>query len=89
MRTDSSIFRKTEDAVLDFSINWAAFTASGTITSSEWTVESGVSVLNTSISGIYTTVWISGGIAGSAYCFTNVVSISGLQDSVTGSIYIE
>ncbi len=88
MQTDSSIFKKSAYAVLDFSINWAAFT-SGTISASTWTVESGVSVLSTSFSGVYSTIWLSGGVEGSSYCFTNVVTASGLTDSVTGSIYIE
>lgn len=88
MRTGERIFEKNADSVLDFSINWTNFLASGTISSSDWTVDSGLTVLSTAISGVYTTIWISGGIATSSYDGRNVITAGSLRDSVVFSVYV-
>jgi hypothetical protein len=87
MRTDNFVFKKSPEAVLDFSINWGPFTA-GPIDSSSWTLASGLTITNTNVSGVYTTIWVSGGTLGSSYCGTNIIQASGLMDSATFSIYI-
>lgn len=88
MVTDNFIFEKSANALLDFSINWTNFLDGGTIDSSDWTLDPNLSIVNTSISGVYTTIWISGGITGNTYCGENTIQSGSLQDSATFSVFV-
>lgn len=87
MRTDNFVFKKSAGAVVDFAINWSSFTG-GPITDSSWTLDPDLTILNESVSGVYTIIHVSGGSTGTSYCGTNTIQASGLMDSATFSVYI-
>lgn len=68
-------FLKDPNAVLDYVFNWSSWLQSGeTISSSTFTVETGItkdSETNTTTSA---TVWLSGGTEGNRYTITNRVT---------------
>lgn len=72
-----SNFVKDPDAVLDYTVDWSSWLASGeTISTSVFTVGSGItkdSESNTTTAG---TVWLSGGTAGVAYTVTHQITTS-------------
>ena len=75
-------FVKDPDAVLDYQINWATYLASGdTISTSTWVVPTGITKDSDTNATTTTTIWISGGTAGTTYTFTNrIVTASGRTD---------
>ena len=77
-------FLKDPAAVLDYSIDWSEWLGTDTISTSTWTVATGLTVgANQNANGI-TTVWISGGTAGSSYAVTNkIVTAGGRTDERT------
>ena len=58
-----SHFVKDPDEVLDYSIDWSTWLDSDTISSSSWTVESGITKDSDSNDTTSTTIWLSGGTA--------------------------
>jgi len=78
-------FIKDPNAVLDYSIDWSSWLATGeTITVSTWTVSIGITVDSNNFSGTDTVVWLSGGTAGSDYEGTNHITTSvGREDDRT------
>jgi hypothetical protein len=75
---------KDPDAVLDYSINWAPWLGTDTISTSTWIVsgpDSAMVVDSDSESTTVTTVWLSGGTLGLSYTVTNrVVTTAGRTD---------
>jgi len=73
---------KDPDAVLDFFVNWEDWLAAGeTISTSTWTVSTGISKGSTSATSTVATVWLSGGTAGVTYTATNrIVTSAGRTD---------
>ena len=70
-------FLKDPDAVLDYTIDWALWLASGeTISTSVWTIPSGLTGSSQSISGTKTITWLSSGTAGNAYTVQNRITTS-------------
>lgn len=88
MRTENFIFEKTPEAIMDFSINWSALVGTNPIDSSDWTIDAGLTILSTNISGVYTTFWISGGDLGNTYCGQNIITTGALTDSAVFSVNI-
>ena len=70
-------FRKDPDAVLDYSINWATWLGSDTISTSTWTVESGITKDSDTNTTTATTIWLSAGTAGVTYSCTNEIATAG------------
>jgi hypothetical protein len=70
---------KTPNDTLDYGVDWTLWLAGDTITTSTWTVTSGVTVgvkaLNPA--GTITTIWISGGTAGTTYTLANTINTVG------------
>ncbi len=75
--TVAPTFVKDPDAVLDYTVNWSDWLATGeTISTSAFTVDSGItkdSESNTTTTG---TVWLSGGTAGTRYEVTHRITTS-------------
>lgn len=68
---------KDPDATLDFGVDWEDWLASGeTISSSSWTVESGITKDSDSFTDTVATAWLSGGTAGTTYTLTNEITTS-------------
>ncbi len=70
-------FPKDSDALSDFSVDWSSWLATGeTISTSEWTVPSGLTEGATTESSGVATVWLSGGAVGTTYRVSNKISTS-------------
>lgn len=70
----SQIFMKDPDAVLDFSVDWSEWLATGeTISASTWTAD-GVTVDSDTAGATSTTAWLSGGTAGTQATVTNRIT---------------
>ena len=70
---------KDPDEVLDYTIDWAAAIPSDTIASSTWVVPAGITQASPSPSytTTATTIWLSGGTAGTVYDVVNRITTSG------------
>lgn len=69
--------KKGPDEIKDYSIDWAPKLAGDIISSSTWTVPTGVTKLSDTFSTTLTTIWLSGGSVGYSYSFLNVIITSG------------
>lgn len=70
-------FRKDPDSVLDYGIDWSTWLASGeTISTSAWTVPTGITKDSDSKGDTSTLVWLSGGTAGVVYTLANKITTS-------------
>lgn len=77
-------FIKDPDAVLDYTINWAAWLDGDTISTSTWTVADGITIDSEAETTTTTTVWFSGGTVGQDYNATNhIVTVAGREDDRT------
>lgn len=84
----SKAYTKDPDAVLDYSIDWSDWLDADTISTSTWTVETGLTKGTVSNTTTLTTVWLSGGTAGTSYSVSNrIVTAGGRTEDRT--FYIE
>jgi hypothetical protein len=80
-------FVKDPDAVLDYQIDWSSWLDSDTISTSDWTVPSGLTEDSASNTTTTATIWLSGGTEGETYTVINeIVTAGGRTDN--RSIYI-
>lgn len=74
-------FVKDPQSVLDYKIDWSTWLASSspadTISTSTWTVPSGITKDTDSKTTTETTIWLSGGTAGNKYALTNKIVTAG------------
>lgn len=87
-----STFTKDPEAVLDYYIDWSDWLDEDVISTSEWTVPAGI----TSVDGkeaatdTITTLWLSGGTAGTAYQLVNhIVTDDGREEDRTLIIVVK
>jgi hypothetical protein len=73
MTTNNRMYKDPE-AVLDFSINWENWLDGDTISTSSWTVPSGITNDLDSVIGDTTFIWLSGGTAGNLYEVVNHIT---------------
>lgn len=76
MAADIPVYDKDPDSVELFSVNWAHRLGSATISSSSWTVASGITLVSDSETSTVATAKLSGGTAGTTYRCTNRVVTS-------------
>lgn len=70
-------YYKDVDAVLDFGIDWSSWLDAGeTISTSTYTVGTGITKDSDSNTTTASTVWLSGGTEGSSYIITNEIVTS-------------
>lgn len=62
------------DYVVDWEDNWLA--EGETISTSDWTVATGITEVSASNTGTTATVWLSGGTHGQEYLVTNTITTS-------------
>lgn len=73
-------YLKDPNAVLDYVLDWTDFLQGDTISTSTWTVPSGITKTTDSKTATTTTVWLSSGTAGQVYTVTNrIVTTGGRQ----------
>jgi hypothetical protein len=70
-------YSKDPNAVLDYTIDWSAWLGDDQILTSTWTVPGGLSQSGVTFSGSTTTIWLSGGIAGTSYSVYNQITTVG------------
>lgn len=64
----AKLFSKDPNAVLDYKVDWSDWLAAGeTLSTSTWTVQSGLTKDSESNTTTVSTVWLSGGTAGTTY----------------------
>lgn len=68
---------KDPDAVLDYKLDWTKFLSGDTITASTWTLPAGLTNSGDSFTDTSTTIWLSGGTAGTKYTAHNQITTSG------------
>lgn len=77
-------YTKDPSAVLDYGFDWRAWLESAgndTIDTSTWTVDTGLTVNASTVSGGVSVVWLSGGTVGVNYTVTNrIVTAGGRTD---------
>jgi len=67
---------KTPDEVKDYGVEWADQLGGATISSSDWTVPSGITEDDADTDGTATVIRVSGGTAGQEYTLTNTITTS-------------
>lgn len=77
MTTTIATYQKDTNDILDYTMDWSAWLGSDTISTSSWTVPTGLTSVTTSNTTTSTTVWLSGGTTGVAYTVTNQIVTSG------------
>jgi hypothetical protein len=81
---------KDPDANLDYGFDWSQWlAASETISTSIWIVDAGLTKGTTSATTTGTTVWLSGGTAGTTYLAVNrIVTNQGRTDDRTVKVFV-
>jgi len=84
-------YLKDPEAVLDYGFDWSDWLADGeTISTSSWTVENGITKDSDSKTTTVTTIWLSGGSAGTTYTLTNhIVSSAGREDDRSFAVQVQ
>lgn len=85
------VISKDPNARLDWQIDWSSALVTGdSISSSAWTVPSGLTKYAESNTSTATTVWLDGGTAGQVYAVVNrVTTANGAIDDRTLQVVIE
>jgi len=74
-------FVKDPDAVLDYVVDWSDWLGTDTISSSSWTVPTGITKDSDTNTTTTATIWLSGGTEGAEYRVTNqIVTTDGRTD---------
>ena len=82
----TTTFEKTPEGILDYSIDYTNWLASGaSIASSVWTLDPPLNPESFAFSPTQTSVFISGGVDGETYCATNTVTDDRLPQPATTS----
>lgn len=83
-------FIKDPSAVLDYTIDWTDWLEADTISSSVWTVPTGLTKDSEATTTKKATVWLSGGTQGRFYTVTNrVVTAGGRTDERSIVLVVE
>ncbi len=76
-----TLYEKDPSAVLDYQVNWATWLGTDTISTSTWTVPTGLTKDSDTNTTTTATAWLSGGTAGRTYTVTNrIVTAGGRTD---------
>lgn len=67
------IFAKDPDATLDYIVDWSDWLSTDTISTSTWTVPTGVTKVTDTKTDTSATIWVSGGTAGTNYALANKI----------------
>ncbi len=80
---------KDPDAILDYINDWVYWLNGDTISTSQWTADTGITVVSSIKTDTTATVWLSGGTVGSTYLVTNrIVTVAGRTDDRSISIRV-
>lgn len=80
---------KDPQATLDYSVEWSQWLDGDTISTSSWTVTTGINNTSESTTTTKATVWLSGGSIGGVYSAVNTITTaSGRTDERTITISV-
>jgi len=86
----ASSFLKDPNAVLDYQIDWETWLGTDTISTSTWTVPTGLTKDSDSKTTTAATIWLSGGTADSQYNVVNrIVTAGGRTEDRTIVIFCQ
>ena len=68
------LFKAKSSDVLDYKFDWASELGNDTISSSEWSVDAGMTIDSDTHNDGSATVWLSGGVSGSVYNAVNKIT---------------
>ena len=86
---DHPFYVKDPDALLDYTENWATWLGTDEIDTSSWTVPAGITNAADSATTTTTTIWLSGGTAGTNYEVVNsITTTAGRETDRTLYIYV-
>ena len=80
-------YQKAATDVLDYAIDWTAWLAGDTISTSTWTVPTGITKASDSHTTTVCTAFLSGGTAGITYLITNAI-VTAAGRTVQRSFYV-
>jgi len=81
---------KDPAAELDYTVDWTKWLAGDTISTSSWTVPTGLTKITDSKTTKTATIWLKGGTVGTEYTVTNkIVTAAGRTDERSFTITIE
>jgi hypothetical protein len=82
-------FYKDPNATLDYQIDWSDWLGTDTISSSDWTVPTGITEATHTNTTTTSTIWLSGGTAGNTYeCINRIVTADSPARTDDRTIYI-
>ena len=80
----AKVYTKDPNAVLDYIVNWTDWLDGDTISTSTWTVGTGLTKDSDSKSSTAATAWLSGGTSGCTYSVSNrIVTAAGRTEDRT------
>jgi len=83
-------FYKDPSAVLDYQMDWSSWLDTDTISTSTWTVPTGITKDSDNNDTTTATIWLSGGTAGTTYEIVNkIVTANGRTEERTLTIICE
>jgi hypothetical protein len=86
----SARFSKDPSAVLDYTVDWSAWLSTDTISTSLWTVPTGIIKVTDNNTTTSATAWFSGGTLGKVYTIVNrITTLGGRTDERTISLFLE
>lgn len=86
----SNTFHKDPEAVLDYVVDWEDWLDGDTISTSTWTVPTGITKDSDSNSTTTTTIWLSGGTVATRYALVNhIVTAAGREDDRTICVVVK
>lgn len=82
-------FMKDPDAVLDYQVDWSSWLDTDTISTSAWTVPSGITKDSDTNTDTTATIWLSGGVDGADYDLINhITTANGREDDRTIKVQV-
>jgi len=73
----TTTYQKTSAEILDYTVDWASFLSTDTISTSTWTLDTGITKVSDSHTTTTCTAFISGGSTDRTYMLTNVIVTAG------------
>lgn len=70
-------YMKTPTDVLDYTVDWSTWLGTDTISSSSWSVPTGITVTTSSNTSTTTTAFLSAGLDGNSYLVSNTIHTAG------------
>lgn len=82
-------YTKSPNGKVDYQVDWESWLNGDTISTSTWTVQSGITKVTDTKTDTTATIWLSGGSLGQRYIVTNhIVTAAGREEDQSLVVYI-